>query len=61
MYNLYNSLSNIGQIAIGAILIALLVVFVGDYRIGWQIACIFLFLALIPAYFLIWRRKSLDN
>jgi hypothetical protein len=34
VYNLYNSLSNVGQIAIGSIAIAAFVTIVGDYRFG---------------------------
>jgi MFS family permease len=56
MYNLYNSLSNVGQIAIGAIAIGLLVEMLGDFRLGWQIGILFLFLALIPGLALTrWR------
>lgn len=50
MYNLYNSLSNIGQLAIGAIAIGLLVDVLGDFRLGWQIGIFFLILALIPGF-----------
>jgi hypothetical protein len=52
IYNLYNSLSNIGQIALGSILIAAFVEIVGDYRFGWQLDILFLFIALIPGLYL---------
>lgn len=56
MYNLYNSLSNLGQTAIGAILIAALVDALGDFRLGWQLAVVFLVLAIFPGFFLAkWR------
>jgi MFS family permease len=60
MYNLYNSISNLGQVAIGAILIAMFVEAVGDYRIGWQLAWMFLLLSLVPGYFLV-RKKNLET
>ncbi|MBY8998386.1 MAG: hypothetical protein KGD60_11700 [Candidatus Thorarchaeota archaeon] len=52
MFNLYNSLANFGLIAMGAITIAALGNFVGSYQIGWQLAWVFLILALIPGYYL---------
>ncbi|MBD3408292.1 MAG: MFS transporter [Candidatus Lokiarchaeota archaeon] len=55
MYNFYNSISNLGQIAIGAILIAYLgeVVFSGNLQLGWQLAWVFLLLSLPVAYKLV--------
>ncbi len=65
MYNLYNSISNLGQVAIGAILIAMFVEAIGDYRIGWQLAWVFLLLSLVPGYLLVRKegpeRKGLDS
>lgn len=52
IYNLYNSLSNVGQIALGSIAIVAFVTIVGDYRYGWQLAVLFLFVALIPGLYL---------
>ncbi len=52
MYNLYNSLSNLGQTAIGALMIAVLVEALSDFRLGWQLAVVFLVVALIPGYLL---------
>lgn len=52
MFNLYNSLSNIGQFAIGSITIALLIPVIGLEE-AWQLASLFLVLAIIPALVLI--------
>lgn len=49
-FNLYNSLSNIGQIAVGAVLIAILADSLG-FAAAWQICSVFLILAFIIAYF----------
>lgn len=58
MYNLYNSLSNVGQLAIGAITIGIIVDLLGDFRLGWQIGILFLILALIPGLALAkWREE----
>ena len=49
MMNLYNSISNIGQLAVGAIIIAYVaLLFGGNYIIGIQITILFFVLALIP-------------
>ncbi|MEM4735043.1 MAG: MFS transporter [Candidatus Thorarchaeota archaeon] len=61
MYNLYNSLSNVGQIAIGAIMIAYLVELVGSYQVGWQLGWVFLFLALIPGYVLVRKHAAVGT
>jgi hypothetical protein len=52
IFNLYNSLSNIGQIALGSILIAAFIEIVGDYRFGWQLDVLFLFATLILGLYL---------
>ena len=58
MYNLYNSLSNLGQTAIGALMIAALVEALSDFRLGWQLAVVFLVVALLPGYLLArWREE----
>ena len=57
MYNLYNSLSNLGQIALGAIVIAALVQMLQSYQYGWQISWIFLLISLYIGYILISRYK----
>jgi MFS family permease len=59
MYNLYNSLSNIGQLAIGAIVIAFFVEIFSSYQIGWQLGWVFLLLALIPGYLLVSRYRPI--
>ena len=48
-FNLYNSLSNIGQIAVGSVLIAIIANFVG-FKVAWQLSSVFLILALLIAY-----------
>ncbi len=58
MYNFYNSLSNVGQIALGAIIIAAFVEFFGSFALGWQIAWVFLLLSLIPGYLLATKYRS---
>ncbi|MBN2231083.1 MAG: hypothetical protein JW779_15975 [Candidatus Thorarchaeota archaeon] len=57
MYNLYNSLSNLGQIAIGAIVIAALVQIFASYQIGWQFAWVFLLIALLIGNIIVTRYK----
>ncbi|MHA2176821.1 MAG: MFS transporter [Candidatus Thorarchaeota archaeon] len=52
IFNLYNSIANVGLIAIGALAIAAFESLVGSYQIGWQLAWVFLLIALIPAYYL---------
>lgn len=52
MFNLYNSIANMGLIAIGAISIAAFEAYVGSYQVGWQLAWVFLLIALIPGYYL---------
>ncbi len=67
MMNLYNSLSNLGQLAFGAIIIAALVsVFtvIGlpyPYALGWQIAILFLWIAFLPGWILIKRYRRHDE
>jgi MFS family permease len=61
IFNLYNSIANVGLIAIGAIAIAALEGFVGSYQIGWQLAWVFLIIALIPGYFLTRRETKLEE
>ena len=57
-FNLYNSLSNIGQIAVGAVLIAILADSFG-YKLAWQVCSVFLVLAFIIAYFVF--GKNIDE
>jgi len=52
IFNLYNSIANVGLIAIGALSIAAFEGFVGSYQVGWQLAWVFLLIALIPGYYL---------
>ncbi len=52
IFNLYNSIANLGLIAIGAISIAAFESYVGSYQIAWQLAWVFLLIALIPGYYL---------
>ncbi|NHJ85735.1 MAG: MFS transporter [Asgard group archaeon] len=63
LYNWYMSVSNIGQIGLGSIVIAQLVDPLGGYEYSMQFASAFLLLALIPGFFLIRkiiaRRKEL--
>jgi MFS family permease len=60
MYNLYNSLSNVGQLAIGAIVIAFFVeLFGGNYQLGWQLGWVFLFIALVPGYYLVTKYRPI--
>ena len=59
LYNWYMSVSNIGQITLGAILIAQMTKVVGSYRYSMQFASVFLVLALIPGFFLIrWLKRA---
>ena len=56
MMNLYNSISNIGQLAVGAIIIAYVaLLFGGNYIIGIQITIVFFILALLPGWYLVTR------
>jgi MFS family permease len=52
IFNLYNSVANLGMIAIGALAIAAFESFVGSYQISWQLSWVFLLIALIPGYYL---------
>ena len=52
IFNLYNSIANVGLIAIGALAIATFQSLVGSYQVGWQLAWVFLLIALIPGYYL---------
>jgi len=52
IFNLYNSIANVGLIAIGALAIATFQSFVGSYQVGWQLVWVFLLIALIPGYYL---------
>ncbi|MBN1329208.1 MAG: MFS transporter [Candidatus Heimdallarchaeota archaeon] len=62
MYNWYMSVSNIGQMALGAIIIAQLAAPLGGYQYSMQSASVFLLLAIIPAIFLIiWIKKGLNK
>ncbi len=60
MMNLYNSLSNIGQLGIGAIIIAFMAIYVfgGNYILGLQITILFFILALIASWYLIKKPKE---
>lgn len=60
IFNLYNSVANIGLLAIGSITIAAFEGFVGSYQISWQLAWVFLLIALIPGYYLT-RKKPKDE
>lgn len=53
LYNWYMSMSNIGQIALGAIIIAQMTKVLGSYRYSMQFASLFLLVAIIPAIYLI--------
>jgi len=62
LYNWYMSVSNIGQIGLGSIIITQLAIAFGETTAGWtyamQTAGVFLLLSIIPAIFLIqWLRK----
>ena len=50
MYGWYNSMSNLAQTGIGAVIIAQVAVATGSYPIGMQISSIFLLLTLIPGF-----------
>ena len=59
LYNWYMSMSNIGQITLGSILIAQLAGPLNGYQYSMQFASVFLVLALIPAFFLIkWLKNE---
>ncbi|MCY3413139.1 MAG: MFS transporter [Candidatus Heimdallarchaeota archaeon] len=62
MFNLYNSLSNLGQFVIGGLIIAALVGPLG-YKLAWQMATVFLLLALIPAMIIAtkFKQKELED
>jgi MFS family permease len=59
IFNLYNSIANVGLIAIGALAIAAFEGYTGSYQVGWQLAWVFLLIALIPGYYLT-RNKDED-
>ncbi|MHA2351696.1 MAG: MFS transporter [Candidatus Thorarchaeota archaeon] len=52
IFNFYNSIANLGLITIGALTIAIFTDFVGSYQVGWQLAWVFILIALIPGYYL---------
>ena len=52
IFNLYNSVANLGMLAIGALTIAVFETIVGSYQISWQLCWVFLLIALIPGYYL---------
>jgi MFS family permease len=52
IFNLYNSVANLGMLAIGALTIAAFETTVGSYQISWQLCWVFLLIALIPGYYL---------
>jgi len=52
IFNLYNSVANLGMLAIGALTIAAFETIVGSYQISWQLCWVFLLIALIPGYYL---------
>ncbi|MHA1943220.1 MAG: MFS transporter [Candidatus Thorarchaeota archaeon] len=52
IFNLYNSVANLGLIAIGALTIAVFESFVGSYQVGWQLAWVFILIAIIPGHYL---------
>jgi MFS family permease len=60
MMNLYNSLSNIGQLGLGAIIIAFMAIYVfgGNYILGLQITILFFILALTVGWYLIKKPKE---
>jgi hypothetical protein len=53
LYNWYMSISNVGQITLGSIVISQLAAPLGGYTYSMQAAGVFLLLAIIPALFLI--------
>lgn len=62
LYNWYMSMSNVGQITLGSIIIAQLAAPLGGYQYSMQSASVFLLLALIPAFFLIkWLKQQKEN
>ncbi len=66
VYNLYNSVSNIGQLAIGSLLIGALADYLigmgtGSYQQAWQLAILFLLLALLPGYYLVTRYEPVGQ
>ncbi|MFW9923261.1 MAG: MFS transporter, partial [Candidatus Thorarchaeota archaeon] len=62
LYNWYMSISNVGQITLGSIIIAKLAFPLGGYQYSMQSASVFLILALIPAFFLIrWLKKAKEK
>lgn len=61
MFNLYNSISNVGMLAIGAITIATFVEIFGSYQLGWQFGWVFLFIALIPGYILVTKYSPIGS
>jgi MFS family permease len=60
IFNLYNSIANLGLFAIGALAIAALEGFTGSYQVGWQLAWVFLIFALIPGYYLTKRNHETE-
>ncbi|NHJ05291.1 MAG: MFS transporter [Candidatus Heimdallarchaeota archaeon] len=62
LYNWYMSMSNVGQITLGSIIIAQLAAPLSGYQYSMQSASVFLILALIPAFFLIkWLKQQKEN
>lgn len=59
MFNLYNSISNIGQFALGSIIIFSLTQIL-DLKVSWQFTSIFLLIAIIPAILLLKNYDSYD-
>jgi MFS family permease len=61
LYNWYNSMANIGQVALGVMLIRLVADFTGSLKFGMQIASIFILLTLAPGIPLIRRLFKKQN
>ncbi|MFW9786183.1 MAG: MFS transporter [Candidatus Thorarchaeota archaeon] len=59
IFNLYNSIANVGLIGIGALAVAGLESYTGTYQASWQLLWVFLIIALIPGYYL--TRKKIET
>jgi len=55
LYNWYNSMANIGQVALGVMMISFVQRLTGSFKFGMQIASVFILLTLIPGIPLIRR------
>jgi len=61
IFNLYNSIANVGLLAIGALTIAAFEGYTGSYQVSWQLLWVFIIIALIPGYYLTRKKHEVGT